>query len=206
MICCIQYTSGASLLCEWANVWLHRLDMWMTWHTWCKDVCWPCWRFQLFSFTFWQLLRERITHMLMHSAHFPFPKFNFTWKCFPLFADDFGQTACFYLDFLACWKRHEDKIWNLGQKAKCRHWYIQRVSSLAWAQSVKFKNNIYSWNPKQRWKVGPSHRATIWANHSHLLYIFPPRAPRKRPIRWVVARSSNWPPQFAPLTNLFLAI
>ena len=93
-----------------------------------------------------------------------------------------------------------------GQKAKCRHWYIQRVSSLAWAQSVKFKNNIYSWNPKQRWKVGPSHRATIWANHSHLLYIFPPRAPRKRPIRWVVARSSNWPPQFAPLTNLFLAI
>ena len=152
-----------------------------------------------------------MTHMLMHSAHFPFPKFNFTLKCFPLFADVFWRTACFYLDFLACWKRHEDKIWNLGQKAKCRHWYIQRVSSLQWAQSVKFKNNIYitskaAETPNKDEKWGLANPATIWANHSHLLYIFPPRAPRKRPIRWVVARSSNWPPQFAPLTNLFLAI
>ena len=41
MICCTEHICAPFLRCELANGAPDDLDMWMTWHTRYKDVCWP---------------------------------------------------------------------------------------------------------------------------------------------------------------------
>ena len=50
MICCTVHICATSFRCVWANVCPDCWKMWKPWRKCCKDVCWPCSKYQQLSF------------------------------------------------------------------------------------------------------------------------------------------------------------
>ena len=76
MLCCIQHICAVSLHCEWAGELSDFWDMQKTCCTWCKDVCWPCFRSKSFSSDCWQQLMKFIRPTEPCHVHFYFSTLN----------------------------------------------------------------------------------------------------------------------------------
>ena len=76
MICGILHIFATSLQCEFANGGQDCVHAWMTYHTWCKGSCWPCWRSLLFSSDGWWFLRVKCFIYLYTLTTFTFQKPN----------------------------------------------------------------------------------------------------------------------------------